>query len=428
MDSDVAGDEPDVLAAAASADDGIAIVRQPRQPRSKGYLVAFIVFSSSVNSLWLRQVSSWDEASLGDSHAVGIALGRWVVKADGDASADEVVMQSFAQRLTRGTVRGFVNYIVEDCVQFDSPLLLPVGSTDIDIFQSVENEMAHRIDDPTSAKTARAWLHEWGLRTFHICRLAPQLAARVMFGGSKCCHSVPLTDKICRSWFLSSRPTEHCLARWRRVFRQSVRCAARHPKRKRWGFKFWTSVPIHRLLRWVHATKDVKDIKRHAWRTGVGFCKVLADGNSDEGSRLLSQLDRVKVSTTVIRQARFRLDAMALKLWRAFLESMDLAACSVVLYIDTSPQWRGLDMVASSFDLVCPGALKLVFQRLFSFVCLEHGQHSAIDKLIALIWQIWLIAGPRYKKIRDFCNSVVGVLTGAGIERLICDYPDVFRS
>ncbi len=86
-------------------------------------------------------------------------------------------------------------------------------------------------------------------------------------------------------------------------------------------------------------------------------------------------------------------------------------------------------MVAISFDLVCFHAGDTMhFSRRFPYLALEQGQFDVFGKLIALLWGIFLVAGPSYWAMRKFCDSVVSILTDAGTERGIIGSVDVSGS
>jgi hypothetical protein len=53
---------------------------------------------------------------------------------------------------------------------------------------------------------------------------------------------------------------------------------------------------------------------------------------------------------------------------------------------------------------------------------------SAQGKLMALLWQVFLMAGPCYKDIRAFLGRVRSITTDFGTERLLATHPDLFHN
>lgn len=49
---------------------------------------------------------------------------------------------------------------------------------------------------------------------------------------------------------------------------------------------------------------------------------------------------------------------------------------------------------------------------------------DALSKTVALLWQIWLMVGPSFSRVRQFCDRVRSITTDMGVERLIAGQPD----
>jgi hypothetical protein len=96
----------------------------------------------------------------------------------------------------------------------------------------------------------------------------------------------------------------------------------------------------------------------------------------------------------------------------------------VYLFIDASPQWRGRELFASSFDLFTFADTVLFQHRLLRQISIGINLYSAFGKTCALLWQIFLDVGPRYGEIRSFCNSVRSICHDYGAERLVPAQPD----
>lgn len=57
-----------------------------------------------------------------------------------------------------------------------------------------------------------------------------------------------------------------------------------------------------------------------------------------------------------IRTWRVRLDITCMVLFREYLASFVIDDLDIFLYTDGSPQWKGLEMIASTMDMVASGA------------------------------------------------------------------------
>ena len=74
----------------------------------------------------------------------------------------------------------------------------------------------------------------------------------------------------------------------------------------------------------------------------------------------------------------------------------------IFLFVDASPQFRGRELFAASMDLMV-GSMSEHFERkLLPQVRIWTGLFTALGKVVALLWQIWLTAGPDYAQVRLF--------------------------
>ena len=117
-----------------------------------------------------------------------------------------------------------------------------------------------------------------------------------------------------------------------------------------------------------------------------------------------------------MRQARVRVDAVAMLLFRILHRNMQNPV--YYLWTDSSPQFRGREFGASSFDILVSGGVQ---HRLLPAVALTKGRTSALQKCLCLLWQIMLQVGP--SEVQSFCRSVRGICTDMGTERLLARMP-----
>jgi hypothetical protein len=85
-----------------------------------------------------------------------------------------------------------------------------------------------------------------------------------------------------------------------------------------------------------------------------------------------------------------------------------------------------LGVLASSFDMRHSSGGDLLWQRrLFPLVNVGPGMATAAGKAMALLWQVFLVAGPHPKSMRNFLLRVRSITTDMGVERLISGSTDL---
>ena len=119
--------------------------------------------------------------------------------------------------------------------------------------------------------------------------------------------------------------------------------------------------PLLILLFFLHgsrldATRYGKSL-RQAPDACEAWGRVLQRGQDDP------ILDAREVGYNVLRLARVRLHAMQCLLWRQFFSMHVADDIDLVIFSDGSPQWRGVEMLASSFDLRVFGPAQLISEK-----------------------------------------------------------------
>ena len=134
-------------------------------------------------------------------------------------------------------------------------------------------------------------------------------------------------------------------------------------------------------------------------------------------------MDRLEyVHPTCLRLARVRLDCVAMLLFRKFWETLEYNAVDIHIFADGSPQWRGLELFASSADIWIN--CNTFMRKLLPCVSLPRWMADAMSKTIAFLWQVYLMVGPAYAHVRHFCNRVRSFTTDMGVERLMSNQRD----
>ena len=179
------------------------------------------------------------------------------------------------------------------------------------------------------------------------------------------------------------------------------------------------ATPRNELLNfWMRAaTLWIKKNKRSQGR----IQKIILKGDVP-----LEYLHQDHAHHEVLRRGRVHLDMAANVLFRYFFRTLDLDCIYFYLFVDASPQWRGRELYAASFDMMGIVGTALFWQRrLFTQIAISRCMYSALGKTAALLWQILLQVGGEYWAMRAFCNNVAGVTTDLGTEKAIPDHPDI---
>ncbi|CAK0789149.1 unnamed protein product [Prorocentrum cordatum] len=183
------------------------------------------------------------------------------------------------------------------------------------------------------------------------------------------------------------------------------------------------SKPVRTILDWLDATRDLKQMR-------------MKDAACEKWNKIISGAREVEnapieetVGYNVLRYARVRVDCVAMLLWRERFARLDGDGFDIHLHSDGSPQWAGVELFASTFDILTPcaqGPSKYhVDRRLLPLISIGMSMFSALGKCFALLWQVFLIAGPRFEDVRKFLNIVRSLTVDFGTERLLADYEDV---
>ena len=175
-----------------------------------------------------------------------------------------------------------------------------------------------------------------------------------------------------------------------------------------------------RLLQFLEASQHLR-CQKNVRKAVTSFKPlILKDGFPTH----FVQTDEANPET--LRKARVHLDLSAMvafrMYWRDFVQ---LDALWVYLFVDASPQVRGLELYAATFDILFNTATPYYHRRLFPQIHIGRDCYSLVGKTSALLWLIFLQVGPFFADIRNFCNSVAGITSDMGTEKGLADYKDI---
>eukprot|EP00959_Pyramimonas_sp_CCMP1952_P351319 7360832-Pyramimonas_sp.AAC.1 len=171
------------------------------------------------------------------------------------------------------------------------------------------------------------------------------------------------------------------------------------------------------ILRFLNATRDLRDLDKAA-RAGPAWMEACLPGVD------IAQLGFVKPpSHSVLHIGRVKLDIACMVMKRyEWKNSMHDVVRSIGF--DASPQVGVKIFGTVSTVMRVTGDPSFQEERL-PLVRLGQGHLKMIDKLMALLWQIWLISGPSQHTMQMYLDSVRSISADMGVERGLCDAPDV---
>ena len=175
------------------------------------------------------------------------------------------------------------------------------------------------------------------------------------------------------------------------------------------------------VLQWLAATENIRQVRK-SFVVAKQFARIFARHRGCSVSEVMGETAPVNWET--LRTARVRADAVALLLFRRLWEQLP-DTIDVYLYVDSSPQWHGEEMLATSFEIWDRRGQLPWQRRLMPLVSLERDFLDSIGKTIALVWQIWLLVGPSPLEVIRFCSRVRCIVTDCGTERLLANIVDV---
>ena len=123
-----------------------------------------------------------------------------------------------------------------------------------------------------------------------------------------------------------------------------------------------------------------------------------------------------------------RCDCASMRLWRKVVRhlkaTVPASSLHFYIYIDSSPEWRGLEVLATSIDIFDG---QTYTRRLLPVVSLERCQLDLVGKAVSLLWQLWLVFGPSFANLKFVVDRVRAVCTDFGTESGIANMPDMLR-
>ena len=182
------------------------------------------------------------------------------------------------------------------------------------------------------------------------------------------------------------------------------------------------AISAEELFVWTVASFDSACIRK-ARATRNNWAKTMRSELDDDAIERLARERGVCYER--LRRSRIILDWVMMLVFRLYWKTLVYSDVFLHLYIDASPQKRGLEMYATSFDLTVGSLAAFHVWRLMPQLCLGLGCTTLIGKTLALMWACVLLIGPDYDALRMFFSCVVSVCTDLGTEKDIVNAPDM---
>ena len=348
----------------------------------------------------------------GPPKAVALALVSAVLRGrDHDFGEHSSALPSLARRMVAGAVVGFVTYEVVRVEMLADAVEIRDDSRP-DVWQRLRDSIVAN-SDATLSQLATEWCGRRFISPvpWEVC---PTLAVGVARLSWPLLHVVAVTARLNRRRLMDLWPSEGTLRRFRAAHRAGADGHRRRGQQPRVGKRPYGGVRAEQVLRWLEATAYVKNLKQcHV--AAAKFAKLLLPGRPSSLEEVLPRQDIIHKET--LRRARVRADLAAMLLFRETYPLLQ-NPCFYV-WTDSSPQWKGLEYCASTFELHQDGQPPK--RRLLPCISLTRGRTSALHKTLALLWQITLVTGP--SQVQNFCSCVRAIVTDMGSERKIPRMP-----
>ena len=379
-----------------------AVARGPYRVSSVGNLRIFLIISSA-DGRWAGHFDHFGDVYGTDhEYVVGFAVARWELRPSTDPppNTDYEFMEGIASGLFASgrsmyTVRGFIQYPVLEVAKLSIPHLVSsdvdysANVVEVDLLLRVLSDFNIELPDG-SVYNVQGIINRWR-RVHEIAaavvsvKLAPPFASKVVNSEWSLLHIVAVSVRLFRSQLLvQTEPGARKFSNWLRTLPPpAFTVVARQgppSNANTMGPQLFHEASL--VIDWLEATLYMKEIRKTEDCSKV-FARLFARRSGLSAAELSDSLDFVNCET--LRQARVRIDCVAMLLYRLFYkhiaESLEHASSlNVHLFADASPQRHGAELFASTFELFNG---ETFIRKLLPVVSLSKNQLDAIGKCLA---------------------------------------------
>ena len=412
--------------------------RSSRPVATVGRWVLCILLCLS-NGLWsqIRLPASLAELTpLTADCIVGVSLTRWkfVSRASCDAACPSWLLDAEYHRSRYARVHhGFLLYEIKHLAKLAQEIPIPKDSSCKELIALIRGALAYEYDYVNSCwlpctplgDIVSSWQEpiEYTLRAVSKA-FSPQYIVSVMSQSYMPLHLCNVGSRMKRNRLINPRDPSKTVLQSLIASSSSVVASASamfrqgHPE----------AMNASLIIDWLASSSYIEQ-QRNIWAAAKTFYSVLAKHKGIPLQQLIGTLK--PPNGEVLRFARVKLDCVQSLMFRDIFKSMP-DNMDIFLYIDSSPQVRGNELFACSFEIFNRQDGSWWFlRRYMPLLALGRDYLGAPGKCVALLWLIFLMAGPCWQQMRRFCSMVRVILTDMGTERLlysICDLlPDFFE-
>ena len=142
-----------------------------------------------------------------------------------------------------------------------------------------------------------------------------------------------------------------------------------------------------KIIEWLEVLQHLPDATRTR-QAAFAWIRVFC-GRNNFSKRVRIMRKATFICARVLYESKIRLDHVCMRLWRQLWEGFNYMEFDINLWMDGSPQWRGLELFASVFDITSSDGM-FYRRRRFPQLSLERHQLDAYSKVLAIVWQIFL--------------------------------------
>ena len=439
MDDDIADDDGFAIEPESSEDELQRPAKIQKTVTTVGKLILCLIvvsYGGHWPTLWVPDDALHSStAGIDDNTIVGIALTRWTyATADECKAACDWLFNAEVKRSRSQDHRGFLLYPVQCIARFADRIELPPDASNRDLMDLVRPSMASNYDMDKCTWSEPQRLQEivsmWQESVEYCLRLTSirfnSLFTRALlsYPSSIPFHITSLGLRVQRKCLVSCNdPSDYVL---KSLISQVAKPSPQSVHRGSRGWDNMHRAPI--LVKWLKATSYIKQ-QVQSWEAATAFYDILAEHAGVKLHDVTEDLSGVNAGT--LRWGRIKLDCCCNLLFRELFESIP-DHCDIFIYLDSSPQVRGQELFAASWEIFDGKRDEFVIsRRLMPLVGLGRDFLDATGKTLALLWLVFLLVGPTWQAMRRFCCMVKAIVTDMGTERLIhCSLdilPDFFE-
>jgi hypothetical protein len=231
-------------------------------------------------------------------------------------------------------------------------------------------------DDRSIADIFKGWesAYHFVLGRLVSVPVDPAFGLHIVDRGLRILHTIPIfrERRIFRRRFLEHAPTNSNIHKF--IASIPLSASDSHVDTFQSRKSVWNGLPVNNVIKYLDASRYVRRLDKMP-EARVAF-QELEVGISPNPETLRGASHGSDWNYESLRRSRVNLDATCCMLFRRYWLALPFTSMFIYLFIDSSPQWRGLELFAASFDMCVGHVAKFCERRLFVQVGI--GKHPSI--------------------------------------------------